>query len=115
MGPWVLRGLLRQEEPSLKNLQADCDNNIKLMYLRSRIGMTMEALAESLLSYSDKDFLVVHRKNNKGLWKDELWTQRDLAFEIQLGPILLPAQGGPQHGSCTCCGGHPQAWPRCSY
>ena len=58
------------------------------MYLRYRIGVTMEALAESLLSYSDKDFLVVHRTNNKGLWKDELWTLRDCdAFEIQLGPF----------------------------
>jgi len=31
---------------------------------------------------------VVHRKNNKGLWKDKLWTLRDSdAFEIQLGPF----------------------------
>jgi hypothetical protein len=58
------------------------------MYLRSRIGVTMEALAESLQSYSGKDFIVVHRKINKGLWKDELWTQRDCdAFEAQLGPF----------------------------
>jgi hypothetical protein len=55
-------------------LLADSDINIKLMYLRSRIGVTMEALAESLHSYSENDFLVVHRKGNKGLWKDELWT-----------------------------------------
>jgi hypothetical protein len=59
-------------EPSFKTLHADCDMNIKLMYIRSRIGVTMEALAESLPSYSGKDFLVVHKKNNKGLWKDEL-------------------------------------------
>ena len=30
---------------------------------------------------------MVHKKNNKGLWADELWTLRDFdAFEIQLGP-----------------------------
>ena len=54
-------------KPSFKTLQADCDINIKLMYLGSRIGVTRGALSESLPSYSGKDFLVVHRKNNKGL------------------------------------------------
>ena len=59
------------------------------MYLRSRIGVTMEALAASLASYNYKDFLAVHKKNNKGLWKDELWTLTDFdAFEIQLGPFF---------------------------
>ena len=51
-------------------MQADNNINIKLMYLKSRSGVTMEALAESLPSYSDKDFLVVHRKNNNGSWQD---------------------------------------------
>ena len=62
----------QSRKPSFNTMQADCDINIKLMYIRSHIGVTMEALAESLPSYSDKDFLMVHRKNNKGLWKDEL-------------------------------------------
>ena len=44
-----------KKEPSFKTLQADCDINIKLMDLRSRIGVTTEALAQSLPSYSDKD------------------------------------------------------------
>ena len=87
------------------------------MHLKSRIGVTMEALAESLPSYNDKDFLVVHKKNNKGLWKDELWTQRDFdAFEIQLGPfssqlkethLMATAHavvGTPKHGR----GAHPE-------
>ena len=48
----------------------------------------MQALAGSLPYYSDKDFLVVHKKNNKGLWKDELWTLKEFdAFEIELGPF----------------------------
>ena len=58
------------------------------MYIKSRIGVTIEALAESLRCYRDKGFLVVHKTNNKGLWKDRLWTLRDLnAFETQLGPF----------------------------
>jgi hypothetical protein len=42
--------------PSFKTLLAESDINIKLMHLRSRIGVSMEALAESLPSYSEKDF-----------------------------------------------------------
>ena len=116
MGPWGIRGLLSQYRAFLQNLHADSDNNMKLMYLKSRIGVTMEALAESLPCYSRKDFLVVHRKNNKGIWQGELWALRDFdAFEIQLGPILLPAQRVPPHGSCTSWCEHPQARPRYSY
>ena len=48
-----------KKQPAFNTLQADCDINNKLMYLKSRIGVTMEALAESLPSYSDKDFIVV--------------------------------------------------------
>ena len=43
-------------------LQAYGDNNIKLMYLKARVGVAMEALADSLPSYSDIDFLVVYNK-----------------------------------------------------
>ena len=40
-----------------------------------------------LPTYSDKDFVVVQRKSEKGLWKSEVWTKRDFEpFEIQLGP-----------------------------
>ena len=106
-----------KKEPSFKSLQADSDSNLKLMYLRSRIGVSMQALAESLPSYGDQDFLVVHRKNDKGIWKDELWTKRDFdAWEIQLGPFssqlkeshLMAAAhavvGLPKHGR----GAHPE-------
>ena len=58
------------------------------MYLKSRIGVGLQALYQSLPKFSDKDFLVVHRKSEKGLWKDELWTKRDFEpLEIQLGPF----------------------------
>ena len=42
-------------------------------------------MMEALPTFSDKDLYVVHRKTEKGLWKDELWTQRDFeALELQL-------------------------------
>ena len=45
-------------------------------------------MMESLPTLSAKDLQVVHRKTEKGLWKDELWTQRDFeALELQLAPV----------------------------
>ena len=46
-------------------------------YLRSRIGMVMEALAENLPKYDEKDLMIINRSNDKGVWKSELWTLRD--------------------------------------
>ena len=66
---------------------------------------------ESLPTFSDKDLQVVHRKTEKGLWKDELHTRRHFeALELQLAPCELPAQGQQPHGCRSCCGGPPKAW-----
>ena len=71
-----------------KSLQADDDPLTRTMYLRGRISIGMQALSETLPKYSDKDFVVVHRKNEKGLWKSELHTKRDFEpFEIQFAPF----------------------------
>ena len=49
--------------------------------------MSLQALAEVLAIYSDQDFHVVARQNNKGIWCSELWTKRSFEpLEIQLGP-----------------------------
>ena len=43
---------------------------------------------ESMPTFSDKDLQVVRRKTEKGVWKHELWTQRDFeALELQLAPV----------------------------
>ena len=78
--------------------------------------MSLQALAEVLPSYSDKDFHVVARQNNKGIWCSELWTKRPFEpLEIQLGPwsaqlkdshlmqSLHALAGIPKHGA----GAHP--------
>ena len=106
-----------KSEPHFKNLMSDSDNLSLVWYLKSRIGVGMQALSESLPKFSDKDFLVVHRKSDKGLWKDELWTKRDFEpLEIQLGPfssqlkdthLMASAHavvGLPKHGR----GAHPE-------
>ena len=60
---------------------------------------------------------MIHRKNDKGIWKEELWTKRDFApCEIQFGPcssqlkdthLMASAHaivGLPKHGR----GAHPE-------
>ena len=70
-----------------KHLLADHDKNMKVWQLRSRIGVAIQALSEALPTYSDADFFVVHRKNERGMWKDELWTKKDFqAYEILFAP-----------------------------
>ena len=49
----------------------------------------MEVLSESLPSYSDKDLVVCHRKNERGVYKDELWTKRAFgANELIFAPLV---------------------------
>ena len=74
-------------ESKWKTLQADDDTLTKNMYLRGRISTGLQALSESLPKYSDKDFILAHRKNEKGIWKHEIYTKRDFEpFEILLAP-----------------------------
>ena len=55
---------------------------------RSRIGICMDALHEVLVPFTDQDLAVVHRKNSKGVWTDELWTRKDFkAGELILAPF----------------------------
>merc|ERR1712102_26882 len=59
-----------------------------LMYLRGRISVSLQALGDSLPTYNNNDFVVVARKNEKGLWKSEVWTKRAFdPLEIQFGPF----------------------------
>ena len=86
------------------------------MYLRGRIAVGLEAIYEALPIYGGEDFLLVHRKSDKGLWKDELWTLRDFepleimfaTFSLQLKDTHPMAAGHavvtlPKHGR----GAHP--------
>ena len=73
---------------SFKEFLSDQDKNLRLMYLRSRIGVSLQALCDSLPTYNNNDFVVVARKNDRGLWKSEVWTKRAFEpLEIQFGPF----------------------------
>ena len=100
-----------------KNLEADSEVLAKIMHLKGRVATGLRALIDLLPEYSSKDFLVVNRKNDKGLWKTELWTARNFEpLAIQLAPCssqlkethLMPGANAvvtlPKHGR----GAHPQ-------
>ena len=110
---WALEGRepdCVKVEPSLRNLSADSEKTLQCFLLRCRVGGCLQALMESLPTFSDKDLQFVHRKTERGLWKDELWTKRDFeAQELMLAPCELPAQGHQPHGRSSCCGVPPKA------
>ena len=104
-------------EDKWHKLLADADNLNKNFWLKSRIGICLESLAELLPQYSPKDLLLCHRQNDKGAWRQELWTQRAFEpLELQLAPfssqlkdthLMVNANavvGIPKHGP----GAHPE-------
>ena len=100
-----------------KDLLADKDKCSKTFYLKARVAVSLQSLAEVLPTYTDKDFVVVERKSDKGVWRSEVWTKRAFEpLEIQLGPwssqlkdthLMASAHvvvGLPKHGR----GAHPE-------
>ena len=90
---------------------ADSDVLSRTWWLKSRIAVCLEALAEHLPKYSEKDLLVCHRQNDKGAWKCEVWTKRPFRpSELMLAPHTSQLKdthltaaanavvGLPQHG-----------------
>ena len=64
------------------------DERSKCLWLRGIIATGLQALFEIMPKYSEKDFLLVSRKTDKGLWKSELRTKRDFKpLETQLAPF----------------------------
>ena len=75
-------------EDKWKSLLADGDDLNKCLWLRGSIATGLKALFEIMPKYSEKDFIMVNRKTDKGLWKSELWTKRGFEpLEIQLAPV----------------------------
>jgi chemotaxis protein histidine kinase CheA len=117
---WILDGHESARVKTEKNwhkLVSDDDPLNKTFWLRGRIAVCLEALHETLPTYTDKDLVVCHRQNEKGVWKDELWTNRafgpeELVFapqSSQLKDSHLTTEkhavlGLPKHGK----GKHPE-------
>jgi hypothetical protein len=102
---------------TFKDLLADKDKCSKAFYLKARVAVSLQSLGEVLPTYTDKDFVVVERKSDKGVWWSEVWTKRAFEpLEIQLGPwssqlkdthLMASAHvvvGLPKHGR----GAHPE-------
>ena len=55
--------------------------------MKGRIFTGLQVMSEVLPRWTLKDFVVVHRRTEKGVWKGEVWTKRDFeAYEILLAP-----------------------------
>ena len=91
----------------------------RCFWLRSRIGVVLDALYESLPQYTEEDLLICHRQNSKGTWRAEVWTNRAFAAnELALAPFSSQVKdthltaaanavvGLPVHGR----GKHPDGW-----
>ena len=75
-------------EAKWTSLVADQDELCKLMALKGRIYTSLQVMSEVLPRWTLKDFVVAHRRSDKGVWKGEVWTKRDFeAYEILLAPF----------------------------
>ena len=74
-------------ETKWTSLVADQDKLCKAVALKGRIFTGLQVMSEVLPKWTLKDFVVVHRRTEKGVWKGEVWTKRDFeAHEILLAP-----------------------------
>lgn len=100
-----------------KNLVAEADKLTTTTNLKARIMVAMEALGETLPKFTSDDLVVLHRKNDKGVPKAEVWTNRAFEpFELLLAPFSTQIKdthltaashallGLPKHGR----GAHPE-------
>ena len=68
------------------------------MYLKGRISMVLQQLADAAPLYSEEDLIVAHRTDSKGAPSQEVWTARDLGpRELLSAPSFVPAEGHPHH------------------
>ena len=97
-------------------LLANQDDLNKSFWLKSRVGVCLQTLADELPSYTNADLVIVHRVNDKGISKQELWAKRDFkANELIFAPLVSQVKdshltlaanasvGLPKHGR----GAHP--------
>ena len=87
---WLLRnapeGSIKVEE-KWKHLVADHDELAKVQQLKGRIHCVLEAMDAALPQYSETTFTLALRKNEQGLWHNEVYTMRDMQpNEILLAP-----------------------------
>ena len=63
------------------------DHLCKAMYLKGRISMVLQQLADVVPVYSEKDLIVAHRFDSKGIQSEEVWTARDFGpHELLFAP-----------------------------
>ena len=70
-----------------KALLADGDPRSRACPRGGHISNSLQALIQALPAYSNHDFVIANRKTAKGLWRSELYTNRDFEpQDILFGP-----------------------------
>ena len=60
----------------------------RVFRLKRRIAVCLSGLYDVMPKYTSEDLVVAHRQNSKGVWRDELWTNRNFApHELMLAPL----------------------------
>ena len=80
-----------KQETGWTKLLSDFENINKIFWLKARIGVHLQALSESVPSYTASDLVVCHRQTSSktGVYKDELWTKRAFKpLELVLAPLV---------------------------
>ena len=76
------------EKKWTKLLSTSKDKVINNWFVRARVGVLLETLADMVPTYTEKDLVVCHRQNASGAWKCELWTNRDFeTHELVFAPL----------------------------
>ena len=88
---WLLQGSEPSSvkvQPKWTSLLSDEDKLNKIFWLKSKIGVVLESLQETLPQYTEKDLMVCDRQNDKGAWRTELWTLKPFpAHELIFAPL----------------------------
>ena len=70
-----------------KNLVAEADKLTSMTNLKASIMIVLRTLSERLPKFTSEDLVVLHRKNDRGAPKAEVWTNRAFEpWELQLAP-----------------------------
>ena len=88
---------------------SEFDALVRTFWLKSRIGVALQAIAESLPTYSDQDLVIVKRLNCKGVPRAELWTKRAFdPYTLVLAPISSAIKDTHLMNSANCTIGLPK-------
>ena len=90
---WALQSSKLEQvkvEPQWEKLLSNWENLNKAFWLKSRVGVCLDSLASTVPEYTSKDLMILHRQNQQGVWKDEVWTLKPFGpQELVFAPLVF--------------------------